>query len=97
MDRTIVDFLHATSRSKSSDLHLSVGLPPSVRVDGEIKRMEYEDLTEETVNELIMSVLTDSQRATLEENLELDFAINVDTVGRFRGNVHYNRLKNSAT
>lgn len=91
MDRTIVDFLHATIRARGSDLHLSVGLPPSVRVDGEIKRMQFNNLTDEDVDELVMSVLSDSQRAKLEENLELDFALGIDSVGRFRGNVHYNR------
>ncbi len=91
MNRTIVDFLHATKRAGGSDLHLSVGLPPSVRVDGKIKRMEYEALTEETVTSLVMSVLSDSQRARLEEHLELDFALNIEKVGRFRGNIHYNR------
>lgn len=91
MERTIVDFLHATIRAKGSDLHLSVDLPPSVRVDGEVKRMEFDKLTKETVSDLVMSVLNDTQRAKLEENLELDFALNIDKVGRFRGNIHYNR------
>ncbi len=91
MDRTIVDFLHATKRAKGSDLHLSVGLPPSVRVDGVIKRMEFNALTEDDVADLVTSVLNDGQRAKLQENLELDFALNIDTVGRFRGNIHFNR------
>ncbi len=91
MDRTIVDFLHATNRAGGSDLHLSVDLPPSVRVDGEIKRMEFAPLTADDVDELVMSVITDNQRQKLEEHLELDFALNVASVGRFRGNIHYNK------
>jgi len=67
MNSSIVELLKAMIQFKGSDLHLSVGLPPAIRV------------------------LTDKQRAELEGNLDLDFALNIDGVGRFRGNAHYTR------
>ena len=97
MDRTIVDFLHALVKIKGSDLHLSVGVPPSIRVNGELKPLKADALSEDDTYELLMSVLTDSQRAKLEENLELDFALNIENVGRFRGNAHYIRGAVEAT
>lgn len=97
MDRTIVDFLHALVRMDGSDLHLSVGLPPSLRIGGELKPLKADALSEDDLYELLMSVLTDTQRAKLEENLELDFALNIDNVGRFRANAHYIRGSVEAT
>ncbi|MFT5904705.1 MAG: twitching motility protein PilT [Cryomorphaceae bacterium] len=97
MERTIVDYLHALVRSNGSDLHLSVGLPPSLRVAGELRPLIADALTEDDIYALLMSVLTDSQRGKLEENLELDFAININDVGRFRGNAHYIRGAVEAT
>ncbi|MGJ8655912.1 MAG: type IV pilus twitching motility protein PilT [Akkermansiaceae bacterium] len=97
MDRTIVDYLHALVRAEGSDLHLSVGMAPSLRVAGEVRQLKADTLTEESLYGLLMSILTDSQRAKLEENLELDFALNIDNVGRFRGNAHYIRGAVEAT
>jgi len=91
MNSSIVELLKAMIQFKGSDLHLSVGLPPAIRVDGEVKRLDMDVLTDETNTKLVMSVLTDKQRAELEENLDLDFALNIDGVGRFRGNAHYTR------
>ncbi len=97
MERTIVDYLHALVRADGSDLHLSVGMPPSLRVLGELCPLKADALREEDLLSLVMSVLTDSQRAKLEENFELDFALNIDGVGRFRGNAHYIRGAVEAT
>jgi twitching motility protein PilT len=97
MDRTIVDYLHALVRASGSDLHLSVGMPPSLRVSGELCQLKADVLTEDALYKLLMSVLTDTQRAKLEGNCELDFALNIDNVGRFRGNAHYIRGAVEAT
>ena len=97
MERTIVDYLHALVRAKGSDLHLSVGMPPSLRVAGELRPLKADPLSEDDLYSLLMSILTDSQRAKLEENFELDFALNIDKVGRFRGNAHYTRGAVEAT
>ncbi len=97
MQRTIVDYLHAAVNSGGSDLHLTVGLPPAVRVNGEIIPLEVDPLTEDSLYEMLIGVLTDTQRAKLEESLDLDFALNIDNVGRFRGNAHYSRGAVEAT
>lgn len=91
MGHTAVDFLRSAVQAGASDLHLSVGVAPSVRVHGDIVQLDSEVLTPDSSYKLVMSLLNDGQRARLEENLELDFAVKVDGVGRFRGNAHYNR------
>ncbi|MDG1356913.1 MAG: PilT/PilU family type 4a pilus ATPase [Akkermansiaceae bacterium] len=96
-NHTIVDFLRAMVKEGASDLHISVGIAPSVRLDGEIVQLKAEPLDEEAAYKLVMSLLNDSQRATLEETRELDFAVKVDNVGRFRGNAHYNQGAVEAT
>ena len=94
---TIVDFLRAMVQEGASDLHISVGVPPSVRLDGEIVQLRAEPLDEETSYKLVMSLLNDTQRAKLEETRELDFAVKIENVGRFRGNAHYNQGAVEAT
>lgn len=91
MSHSSVDYLKAAIKLGASDLHLTVGAAPSIRVDGDIVQLDAEKLTSDTSYKLVMSLLNDSQKARLEENLELDFAIKVEGVGRFRGNAHYNR------
>lgn len=87
----IVEYLQTTVSIGGSDLHLTVGAPPFARVDGTMRPIAQTILERDDVYELTMAILNDRQRAKLEETLELDFAINVDQLGRFRGNAHYNR------
>jgi len=91
MEHTTVDYLRSAVQLGASDLHLSVGVAPSVRVHGDIIQLDADPLTQDSSYKFVMSLLNDSQRAKLEENLELDFAVKVDGVGRFRGNAHFNR------
>ncbi len=84
---TLPDLLKATLELGGSDLHLSIGCPPQVRVDGELKRLEYADLTPELTKALAYSVLTDAQKKKFEEQWELDLAFGLRGVGRFRCNV----------
>ncbi|MFV1996221.1 MAG: type IV pilus twitching motility protein PilT, partial [Verrucomicrobiales bacterium] len=91
VSRDLVDYLELTCERGGSDLHVTVGAPPMVRVHGILNPLEDVDLDRETCQNLILAVLTESQRAVLEETWELDFALQVESVGRFRGNVHYNR------
>ena len=91
MSHSAVDLLKAAVSSGASDLHLTVGAPPSVRVNGDIVPLDSPPLDADSSYKIVMSVLNDSQRARLEENLELDFAVKVEGVGRFRGNAHFNR------
>jgi twitching motility protein PilT len=81
------DLLKATLDLGGSDLHLSIGSPPQVRVDGHLRRLEVPDLTPDTSKALAYSVLTDAQKKKFEETQELDLAFGLRGVGRFRCNV----------
>jgi len=61
------DLLTATQEMGGSDLHLSMGSPPQVRVDGHLQRLEYPDLTPDVIKALVYSVLTDVQKKKFEE------------------------------
>jgi twitching motility protein PilT len=75
----------------ASDLHLTVGAPPMLRIDGEIYPTQYERLTPDTVQRLVYSLLTDRQKEKFEETNELDLAFGVKGVGRVRMNVFRQR------
>ena len=81
------DLLKATLELGGSDLHLSIGSPPQVRVDGHLRRLELPVLTPDVVKSLCYSVLTDAQKKKFEETWELDLAFGLCGVGRFRCNV----------
>jgi len=81
------DLLKATLELGGSDLHLSMGSPPQVRVDGHLKRLDLPDLTPDGIKALAYSVLTDVQKKKFEETWELDLAFGLRGVGRFRCNV----------
>lgn len=91
MTRDITEYLRAAVAMGGSDLHLSAWAPACARVHGTISPLDEEILNPETVRNLIFDSLTESQRATLEQELELDYALQVNGVGRFRGNVHMAR------
>ena len=81
------DLLKSTMELGGSDLHLSIGSPPQVRVDGNLRRLEHPELTPEQTKALAYSVLTDAQKRKFEEFWELDLAFGLRGVGRFRCNV----------
>ena len=81
------DLLKATQELGGSDLHLSMGSPPQVRVDGHLTKLDYPDLTPDVIKTLAYSVLTDIQKKKFEETWELDLAFGLRGVGRFRCNV----------
>lgn len=87
----LVQFLSLVVSSGASDLHLSVGAPPMMRLNGRLEPLAEFALTPEINRDLIFSVLGEAQRARLEEEWELDFALQVEGLGRFRGNAHYSR------
>jgi twitching motility protein PilT len=91
MPDDITEYLRHTVALGGSDLHLSAWAPACARVNGSIVPFDQGRLDPDTVRNLILDTLTESQRATLEEELELDYALQVDGVGRFRGNVHIAR------
>jgi twitching motility protein PilT len=76
----------------ASDLHISVATPPSIRVRGEIERLdEYESLTADTTQQLLYRILSSEQQKHLEIKRQLDFAHQVPGVARFRVNVYFQR------
>lgn len=87
----VIDWLRAVKELNGSDLHLTVGKSPLIRKDGALRELEAPELTNETCREVILGLLTERQRAELEKSLELDFALAIENVGRFRGNAHFNR------
>ena len=85
------DLLTTMVQRGGSDLHLSVGSPPKIRIDGSLVDTEYEPLSPETTKKLIYSVLGPDQVAKFEKNLELDFSFGVANMGRFRTNAFIQR------
>jgi twitching motility protein PilT len=82
----IAELLIYTVESKASDLHLTVGLPPAVRVHGDIEPTDKPPLTREQTHDLVYQIMNDRQRARFEETHELDFSLDYGASGRFRVN-----------
>lgn len=91
MPREITDYLRDTIAKGGSDLHLCAWAPACARVNGSLISLDDETLNPGTVRGLIIDTLSEAQRARLDEDLELDYALQVEGVGRFRGNVHIAR------
>jgi twitching motility protein PilT len=87
----IDDLLKEACERGSSDLHLTVGLPPVVRVDGLLTRLDYKPLSPTDTQRLIYDILTNEQVEMFERTKELDFSYGVQGVGRFRVNVYKQR------
>lgn len=75
----------------SSDLHLTVGVPPIVRVDGFLEPLEYPPLRSADTKNLIYSILNETQITKFETEWELDFSTEIKGIGRFRVNIHKQR------
>jgi twitching motility protein PilT len=85
------DLLTLMVRKGGSDLHLSVGSPPRIRIDGVLIPVESPPLTPEDSRRLATSVLTSDQIAKVDRELELDCSFGLEGQGRFRANVFYQR------
>ncbi|MDP3717222.1 MAG: type IV pilus twitching motility protein PilT [Acidobacteriota bacterium] len=84
---TLPDLLKKTVEISGSDLHLSIGSPPQVRVHGELQKLDHPELTASDTKALAYAVLTDAQKKRFEEMLELDFSFGIRGVARFRCNM----------
>ena len=91
----IAGLLAFAQKNKASDLHLSSGLPPMIRVDGDMKRINLPTLDAETVLKMILDIMNDNQRKIFEENLEVDFSFEIPNLARFRVNA-FNQDRGSA-
>lgn len=88
---SITQLLEEMVSRGASDLHLTAGAPPSIRIDGEITPMNYDVLKPEDTENLAYSIMNDQQKKMFEQNLELDLSIGVPNLSRFRGNVFRQR------
>jgi twitching motility protein PilT len=85
----LIDFLVLAAEKGASDLHLTAGAPPMTRVAGVIQPLTEEPLSAEDTRRLVIDALKEGQRAKLENDWQIDFALQVDDLGRFRGNACY--------
>ena len=82
----IAELLAFSVKNNASDLHLSAGLPPMIRVDGDMRRINVPPLEHRTVHSLVYDIMNDKQRKDYEEFLETDFSFEIPGVARFRVN-----------
>ena len=87
----INDLLHAAVDSDASDILLVTDAPPVFRIDGKLKTTTLEPLDPETIRDLCDQILKDKQKETLEKQKDVDFAITIPRLGRFRFNIHVQR------
>jgi len=87
----ISELLILTLERGGSDLHITVGSPPVIRINGTLVRTDYPILEKDIVHELIYDILSDQQKSAFEENMNLDFSIEFQELARFRVNTFYHR------
>lgn len=88
---SIDELLHICVEKEGSDLHLVAGIPPCIRINGEIIRMDAPPLTDAHMEGLVIPILKDFQREFLEKDYELDFSYSIPGCARFRGNIMFQR------
>jgi twitching motility protein PilT len=82
----IAELLTFSVKNGASDLHLSAGLPPMIRVDGDVRKINVPALDHKTVHGLVYDIMNDKQRKDYEEFLETDFSFEIPELARFRVN-----------
>jgi twitching motility protein PilT len=91
----ITELLAFAVKNKASDLHLSSGLPPLIRVHGDIRRINLPPMEHEDVHAMVYDIMSDAQRKMYEEFLECDFSFAVPNLARFRVNA-FNQQRGAA-
>ena len=91
----ITELLDFSVKHNASDLHLSAGVSPMVRIDGEVRKLGIPALSHADVHRLVFEIMSDSQRGEFEEKLEVDFSFELPNVGRFRVNA-FNQARGCA-
>ncbi|MFM2406523.1 MAG: hypothetical protein RL223_4403, partial [Pseudomonadota bacterium] len=82
----ITQLLAFSVKNKASDLHLSAGLPPMIRVNGDVRRINVDPLPHKAVHDMVYDIMNDSQRKAYEDTLECDFSFEIQGLARFRVN-----------
>jgi twitching motility protein PilT len=83
----ITELLNFTKQQGASDLHLSSGIPPTIRLHGTLRKLKMDPLTKKDMHTMIHDLMSDSQRIKFEQDFELDFSVSIPGVARFRVNV----------
>ncbi|WP_188858805.1 type IV pilus twitching motility protein PilT [Marinobacterium nitratireducens] len=91
----ITELLSFTVQQGASDLHLTAGMPPVIRVDGDVRRIKLPALDHKAVQALVYDIMNDKVRKEYEDNLEVDFSIEVPSLARFRVNA-FNQNRGAA-
>ena len=86
MAMDITQLLAFSVKNKASDLHLSAGLPPMIRVHGDVRRINVEALDHKAVHDMVYDIMNDAQRKHYEDTLECDFSFEIQGLARFRVN-----------
>jgi len=84
----ITELLAFSVKNKASDLHLSSGLPPMIRVHGDVRRINLPAMEHKDVHGMVYDIMSDAQRKTYEETLECDFSFEIPNLARFRVNAY---------
>lgn len=88
---TIREILQVASENKASDVHITVGIPPKMRVNGKLKTMPFERMMPGDTLEVLLSVMSEAQKERFEERGELDFSYSIPELGRYRVNAFKQR------
>jgi twitching motility protein PilT len=91
----IDQLLSFSVKNNASDLHISAGLPPMIRVDGDIKRINMPEMSHKEVHSMIYDIMNDKQRKSYEEFWETDFSFEIPELARFRVNA-FNQARGAA-
>ncbi|MCK5286234.1 MAG: PilT/PilU family type 4a pilus ATPase [Thermodesulfovibrionia bacterium] len=94
---SVYSLLNLVIEHRATELHLTVGIPPSIRIDSEIKRLPLPSVTSEQMIEFIQEVLTHEQKRIFAREKEIDFALSIPHTGRFRINIYKQRNSMSLT
>ena len=84
----ITELLAFSVKNRASDLHLSSGLPPMIRVNGDVRRINLPAMEHKDVHGMVYDIMNDAQRKTFEETLECDFSFEIPNLARFRVNAY---------
>ena len=85
----IAELLEFSVKHNASDLHLSAGVPPMIRIDGDVRKLGVPALEHAEVHRLVFEIMNDAQRSEFEEKLEVDFSFELPNTGRFRVNAFH--------
>ena len=85
------ELLEEMLRMGASDLHITVGIPPVIRVDGMLQRLNFDPLTTEDTKKIAYTMLNEKQKLKFEQNSELDFSFGIEKMSRYRANMFMQR------